>query len=137
MRSFIAVAAVALTASATSASAQCGGCGGGYGWGMGAMYNSLEYKVPYFAAHPPVYYSQPVPRTYGYSPFAYPPNVMTPEVVEQVAALEIANPFVPSSNKQSTEPADQTVEHAASQPEPLVISNPFATAGSSVAASER
>ncbi len=137
MRSLIAVAAVALAASATTASAQCGGCDGGYGWGIGALYNSLEYKVPYFAAHPPVYYSQPVPRTYGYSPFAYPPNVMTPEVVEPVAALEIANPFVPSSIKQTAEPSDQTVESSPAQPEPLVISNPFATAGSSVAASGR
>ncbi len=25
---------------------------------------------PYFALHPPVYYSRPVPRSYGHSPFA-------------------------------------------------------------------
>ena len=73
----------ALFAAAPAAHAQCDGCnGGGWGWGydMGCLYNSLDYNVPYFAAHPPVYYSYPVPRTYGYSPFAYPPYVMTPEV---------------------------------------------------------
>ena len=65
---------------------------------MGYLYNSLDYNVPYFAAHPPVYYSYPVPRTYGYSPFAYPPYVMTPEVVmEAQRRCEIINPYVPSS----------------------------------------
>ena len=49
-------------------------------WGLGpAAYFSSGYAnslytrdyVPYYAMHPPVYYSEPVPRTYGYSPFAY------------------------------------------------------------------
>jgi hypothetical protein len=54
------------------ASAQCGGGYGGgyYGWGIGGVYRSLDFplerRVPYFAAHPPVYYSYPVARTYGY-----------------------------------------------------------------------
>jgi len=39
-------------------------------------------RIPYFALYPPVYYSLPVPRTYGYSPFAYPPGTMTPELLE-------------------------------------------------------
>src|SRR5437868_9588893 len=64
------------------------GCGG-YGWGCdsgyGWMYNSLRYEVPHFAAFPPVYYSYPVARTYGYSPFAYPPYVMTPAIAEETA----------------------------------------------------
>jgi hypothetical protein len=72
--------------------AQCGGmCGTGYGWGywdIGRLYHVLSQNVPYYAAFPPVYYSVPVPRSYGYSPFAYPPGTMTPEVVETVAAQE-------------------------------------------------
>ncbi|QDU88683.1 hypothetical protein Pla175_20640 [Pirellulimonas nuda] len=137
MRCLIAIVFAVVAGSTAACNAQCGGGGYGYGYGIGALYQSLEYNVPYFAAHPPVYYSQPVPRTYGYSPFAYPPNVMTPEVVEPITALEIANPFVPSSVEQPAEPSDQTVEHAPAQPEPLVISNPFATAGSTVVSSGR
>src|SRR5437764_7667500 len=80
------------------------GCGG-YGWGCdsgyGWMYNSLRYEVPHFAAYPPVYYSVPVPRTYGYSPFAYPPYVMTPDVVEEKKPVTIINPFVPSAKPAS------------------------------------
>lgn len=51
---------------------------------------------PYFALHPPVYYSQPVPRTYGYSPFAYPGSMMTPNVMEPAAAKVMKNPYVPA-----------------------------------------
>ncbi len=47
----------------------------------GTMYGlGLVPTPPYFALHPPVYYSCPVPRSYGYSPFAYPPCVQTPQV---------------------------------------------------------
>jgi hypothetical protein len=122
-------AAVFAGAQARACDGNCYGGGGGWdgGWGWGAMYNSLEYNVPYFAAHPPVYYSYPVPRTYGYSPFAYPPTVMTPDVVlgdEQ--PVEIVNPYVPSTQT-SDAPSDQTAAapKAKAQPEPLVIMNPF------------
>ena len=40
----------------------------------------VNYYIPYFALHPPVYYSSPVSRTYGYSPFAYPPGVVAPKL---------------------------------------------------------
>jgi hypothetical protein len=47
----------------------------------GTMYGlGLVPTPPYFALHPPVYYSCPVPRSYGYSPYAYPGCVMTPDV---------------------------------------------------------
>ena len=50
--------------------------------------------IPYFALHPPVYYSYPVPRPYGYSPYAYPPGTKTPEIsVERPLIIE--NTFVP------------------------------------------
>ena len=80
------------------AHAQCGPYGGGYGfgaWDMGRLYGVMADNVPYFAAFPPVYYSAPVPRTYGYSPFAYPPGVMTPDLVETAAEPQVIdNPYV-------------------------------------------
>ena len=125
-----------LFAAAPAVQAQgCDGCnGGGWGWGydMGALYNSLDYNVPYFAAHPPVYYSYPVPRTYGYSPFAYPPYVMTPEVAMDAAQpVEIVNPYVPQNDSQPQ--ADQSAATQRNQPEPLVIINPFVAAKGSIA----
>jgi hypothetical protein len=124
------VAAMFTGANANACDGNCYGGGGGWdgGWGWGALYNSLDYNVPYFAAHPPVYYSYPVPRTYGYSPFAYPPGVMTPEVqMGAEAPVEIINPYVPSSQQTSDDKSDQTAttSNAQAQPEPLVIMNPF------------
>jgi hypothetical protein len=129
----------ALVAAAPSASAQgYGGCNGGWGWGydLGYLYNSLDYNVPYFAAHPPVYYSYPVPRTYGYSPFAYPPGTMTPDVIMgDEKPVTIVNPYVPSSQQKAAAAADQSAStsRANSQPEPLVIINPYVAGAGAVA----
>ena len=73
----------------------------GYGYG-GSCYPYFgidDREVPFYALFPPVYYSYPVPRTYGYSPFAYPPGVETPPIVEDGGPKEIINPYVPPSNK--------------------------------------
>jgi hypothetical protein len=132
----VAMAAVLVCATAPTAQAQT--CSG-YGWGggYGYLYNSLDYNVPYFAAHPPVYYSYPVPRTYGYSPFAYPPSVMTPDVVgEAVAPLEIINPYVPSNSSQTPEEPKDRTTNASGQAGPLVIINPYVTSGRSIASAE-
>lgn len=138
--------AVTLVASAVatgldSNAKACDGFGNGYGywsgWGAGYLYDSLQYNVPYFAAFPPVYYSYPVPRTYGYSPFAYPPGVMTPDVVGQVAPAEIINPYVPSSQDNEAAPAEDQQTSARKTPEPLVINNPFYTQDRSVAQVQR
>ncbi len=128
----LAVAAVLVLAIAPGALAQ--GCGGS-GWGYGYLYQSLDYNVPYFAAHPPVYYSYPVPRTYGYSPFAYPPSVMTPEVIgEPVEPAVIVNPYVPSSGSgEAAEPQDRTTEVEARASAPLVIVNPYVAGSGTVA----
>jgi hypothetical protein len=135
------VLVAALFAAAPGAHAQ--GCWGDGGWGYGYLYQSLDYNVPYFAAHPPVYYSYPVPRTYGYSPFAYPPNVMTPDVImDNEQPVEIINPYAPSSQQQSAAPNDDQTAAAAPEstsrdPQPLVIINPYvAGAGSIAKASE-
>jgi hypothetical protein len=75
------------------------------------------YRIPYYAKHPPVYYSYPVPRTYGYSPYAYPPGARTPEVVKP-EPLTIQNKYVP--RKVAAEPSQNQVTAA-----PLRIRNPF------------
>ena len=108
-----------------------GACGYGYGYGvydLGRLYGVLADNVPYYAAFPPVYYSVPVPRTYGYSPFAYPPGVMTPEVVEQSTPVEIINPhFKPAANPATKEAEDQVTRTDGAQ-SPQLVMNPYVSA---------
>src|SRR5215475_13181247 len=104
----------------SSASAQGPYCGGGGycgGWGVNfpyGLYGSRVNDVPYFSMFPPVYYSVPVPRTYGWSPFAYPPGTMTPDVVEDVPQ-QIINPYVPQ-NKESVPAKPMSARTAAYHP---------------------
>jgi hypothetical protein len=138
----MAAVVVASGAAADRASAQYGGYGGcgygGYGyWDVGRLYGVLADNVPHYAAFPPVYYSYPVPRTYGYSPFAYPPGVMTPEV-EFVEPLAIDNPYFSGSTEvESAEAAEAAVDQTTAAPAtagPLVIVNPYvAPAGAKLA----
>jgi hypothetical protein len=151
----LAVACLAASfAAARPAAAQCNGCAatvagnygnyGGYGgwggwgggyWDIGRLYSVLSQNVPYYAAFPPVYYSVPVARTYGYSPFAYPPGVMTPDVVAAIEPQEIVNPYIEdvetpekpkSADSAPAAPADRTTSTPA-QPKPLVVVNPYVT----------
>jgi hypothetical protein len=70
-------------------------CYGGYWWGYDAPYE--RDHIPFYALHPPVYYSYPVARAYGWTPFAYSPDaVILP--LEEGGAKQIINPFVPPSN---------------------------------------
>jgi hypothetical protein len=100
---------------AGNANAQCGGgFGGGYGyWDIGRLYQVLSDNVPYYSAFPPVYYSMPVPRTYGYSPFAYPPGVMTPEIVDVAGPAEIINPHIEPASLEGGPVAKDKVTQAA------------------------
>lgn len=99
------------------------GCYGG--WAYGYLYSNLDYKIPYHAAYPPVYYSYPVPRTYGYSPFAYPPGTMTPDIVEPVAEpVTIVNPYVEQAAEEA-EPADDSIASHPATPQPQFILNPY------------
>jgi hypothetical protein len=111
------------------------GIGGGcYGWDIAELYNELYQNLPYFALHPPVYYSYPVPRTYGYSPFAYPPGVMTPDIVENTQPVTIVNPYVPGTKPASNDANADRSASTASNPEPLVVINPYvSSAAGSVA----
>jgi len=101
---FAAVAAAALFTqfASSEAAAQCysGGYqfgaglnqfgGGGFGWGA---YVPRE-QPPYFASHPPVYYSHVVKRPYGVSPYAAPAGIAPIEM--SIAAPEPAivhNPY--------------------------------------------
>lgn len=114
-------------AASSSAQAQYGqGCGGlgGYGvYDIGRLYRVLGQNVPHFAAFPPVYYSAPVARTYGYSPFAYPPGVMTPEIVN-AAPQEIMNPHMEEIEPAADASSDQTTQ-IKSATAPLAILNPY------------
>lgn len=118
------VVVLALSSAAPSVVSAANGQPFGCGSGWGGYYPFYGYNrgqqqyIPYFALHPPVYYSQPVPRPYGYSPFAYPPGTMTPDVPQVTSEITI-NPFVP--RKATTDnTADKTAEA-----EPLRIRNPY------------
>ncbi len=113
-------------------------CGYGYGFGydIGRLYRVLADNVPHFAAFPPVYYSAPVPRTYGYSPFAYPPGVMTPELAEEVAPVEIINPhYKPAASSTTEEAVDKVTQSDIAQP--LLVMNPYVSARLASAPLER
>ncbi len=100
----------------------------------GTMYGlGLVPTPPYFALHPPVYYSCPVPRSYGYSPYAYPPCVQTPEVdFLSFPPADAANPATP---REELPPAQPTSKVAArgqwianpflANPTHGIIANPF------------
>jgi hypothetical protein len=81
----------------------------------GSLY--AQESAPYFALHPPVYYSYPVARTYGFSPFPYPPEVLTPEQPPQPSPVT-ANPFVAA--------AAASADDAGERPQvPRRMNNPF------------
>lgn len=116
-RSLALAAALALTFLATREAA----AGSPNWWPMwsGSVYTShVRGLPPYFSLYPPVYYSYPVPRTYGYSPFAYPLGTPTPEVTITDAPSQLMiNPYVPRS--QATGQGEKTAGG------PQTIVNPF------------
>ena len=112
----------------SSAHAQYGGPFGygGY-WDVGRLYRVLANNVPYYSAFPPVYYSYPVPRPYGFSPFAYLPHVQTPSIGECAQPEEITNPYAPSSDADAEETAAEKTTALPSRSVPLVVFNPYVT----------
>jgi hypothetical protein len=130
-------AAIALATRPVAAqSPYCYGGGYGYGWGYDVPYE--RDHIPFYAVHPPVYYSYPVARAYGWTPFAYSPDaVILP--LEEGGAKQIINPFVPPSNVPVPTPptpnikakpsAERTTDDSASTIH--VVVNPYV--GSSVA----
>jgi len=140
-QTLIFTAVVVLAVGAADRAVAYGGYGGGYGgWygaaGLGAYYanpySPSDRRVPYFAEHPPVYYSYPVARTYGYSPYASPPTYTVPEVRAEPVIIE--NPHV-KAKPTSTKVEDRAADHRRPV-EPLVIYNPYVTGGPAIAAGE-
>ena len=108
------------------------GFGFGFGLGCGGLYGcdlNFDDHIPFYALHPPVYYSRIVPRAYGWTPFAYEPDaVILP--LEDSVPKEIINPYVPPSNTPAPQPgtkAKPSSEHTAddSSATPHLIINPF------------
>lgn len=103
------------------------GDGYGYGSGVNRFFHS-DRQIPYFAEHPPVYYSYPVPRTYGYSPYAYPGWFKTPTLKVDVAPLSVINPHV---TPVSAKPDNRTT--GVDRPVPRMVFNPYVTASEKIA----
>ena len=83
---------------AVTSTAKAGGHGLSYSYYPSFYRAYTTDKIPYFAAHPPVYYSHIVPRPYGWSPYAYPPGTPMPEVAP-APAPEVAPTVVPSRHR--------------------------------------
>lgn len=138
---FLAVAFLSLTLETSQAQLPYQpytGLGGGGGFGLGG-YGGFGYGLrpspyslgqvpipPYFALHPPVYYSMPVARTYGHSPYAYPGFYRTPEVEVAVAVpATITNPHVTPSAIELDEASELEGQQDDYAVKPLVIDNPY------------
>ena len=127
----LSVVAILMAGTAVVAQAQVG-CGGYWGYynNQGVLHGSGFFEMPYamgriptppyFALHPPVYYSNPVPRTYGYSPYPYPGHYKTPEIVKPE---EIVNPHAEQPSNESAS-AKQPIK-VASAAAPQWINNPY------------
>ena len=92
-----------------------------YGYHSPSIY-SLE-QPPYFALHPPVYYSYPVARPYGFSPYPCPAGVMP---------AEFASPRPSWSVRSRKRP----IETRSGERPPLRILNPFVVKPDDPAAAE-
>lgn len=93
--------AVAITAVSIMAESNANAQGylNGYQFGTGVSWNR-GYRVqdreqqPFFARHPPVYYSHIVKRPYGVSPYPAPAGIMPVEMqIVTPDPLTVANPF--------------------------------------------
>ena len=82
-----------------------------------------ESILPYFSLYPPVYYSQPVPRPYGFSPFALPPGMQPAEGYIATAEPEVTiNPYYKPASPDVNEAEPKKQETVAM---PQFIENPY------------
>ncbi len=91
----------------------------GYGWDCYYQPSLYSYEyIPYYALHPPVYYSYRIDaRSYGDSPFPFPPGLSALQAYSVSPQPQmIRNEHVEESNL----PTDQYQTHA-----PLRIPNPY------------
>lgn len=122
--SFVVAAIAAYSLTQEPAKADYGAWGGFAPWYTGYT----REHIPYYAMHPPVYYSYPVPRPYGWSPWAYPPGVMTPDILGEMSGpKEMINPHVPpAENAKPTSSTNKTTQLPQDRrPVPQVVINPF------------
>lgn len=106
---FLAVACAAFTPSEAQAQWGWQGYPQFYGRNVYTVYD--QDRLPYFALHPPVYYSRAVPRTFGYSPFAYPGWVPTP-ALPTVGPEMVVNPYLEQSPESGDAPGQNTPTEA-------------------------
>ncbi len=105
-------------------------CGYGAYWGLGPYgwwypYAYQYERIPYFALFPPVYYSYPVSRPYGQSPYNYYYGYdggRSPEG-QLAGPLTISNPYVRRAAADQAGPEPQVGG-------PLRVDNPYVTQGS-------
>lgn len=134
----------AANASAQGPWAPLGGYGGFAPYGTYAWQRDAFDRVPYYAMHPPVYYSYPVARPYGYSPFALPPGVLPvePNVAPDCLAQVESNPFFVPGEKApapAAPAAERSTKTAVAAPEinPFFVRSELRPAVESVAKNER
>jgi len=121
---------------------------GYYGGSYPGAYPLRSYYVqrmpPYFAMFPPVYYSSPVRRPYGLSPYAWPPiyhgaavrdvldrgasDYPSAKPVKRPTPIRIRNPYVSQAAEPSAIPIQTGVRTS------LRISNPYVERGGDSAA---
>ena len=110
------VVAVLLFGFDAAAQAQWGFGGYGFGGGGGGAWVNGTYTMdppPYFSIFPPVYYSHVTPRPYGFSPYAYPGFMPTPERIRMPST-----PYVPRRQAKPTPASTNTARGP-------IIKNPF------------
>lgn len=145
MKKLLLMIVAVLVFGGVEARAQWGSMGYGFGGYFGNSFTAgtvvppanFQDRVPFFSLFPPVYYSYPVPRPYGYSPFAYPGWTPTPHV-EAVEPETVVNPYIYTAPTAPTAPKSPAVappvrpssqKHAAvsrtKSTGPLRIVNPY------------
>ena len=72
--------------------------GGLFPWCYPARNYYVQQRPPYFAQYPPVYYSYPVKRPYGMSPFAWPP-IYHGEIARGLVDRAPSGPAAPPERK--------------------------------------
>lgn len=87
-------------------------------YGGSAPNTYVGESIPYYAAHPPVYYSYPRARPYGYSPYPWPPVVTPTECAVATEPLIIKNPHVTQEREEVPAPDNHSAQA------PLRFSNP-------------
>ncbi|HUS39574.1 MAG: hypothetical protein WBF93_09040 [Pirellulales bacterium] len=117
----------------SAADAKADGCGSNGYCGDGFYYGFYRRQVmsdqlpPYFSQFPPVYYAgPPIPRTYGWSPFALRPTEYDAIPRHAVKPAMINNPYVPEAGKDQAE--KKTTSDKTARVSPKMILNPYVQA---------